>query len=361
MAESNFSDDYATARDRFREASVALGWEMRSYPIDLQSPNGDDLTIDVAVTPGDRTRNTLVLSSGLHGVEGFLGSAVQLALLRKHATRGDVNRSIRLVLVHGLNPFGFAWRRRPNEANVDLNRNFLLAGESFRGSPQNYPKLDRMLNPKRPPSRWEPVSLKILLTIMRYGLPALKQAVAFGQYDFPQGLFYGGDRPSRTSEILGANLDEWLGDSRKVVHIDFHTGLGKWASHKLLVDYPLDQVQRQRLSDWFGPDSLEGVDVQRVAYAVRGSIGKWCVSRNAGRDYMYVAAEFGTYRVIQVLAGLRAENQAHHWCRPEDASTEQAKRHLVELFCPRAKNWRIQVLQQSDQIVQQAINGLAGW
>jgi hypothetical protein len=28
------------------------------------------------------------------------------------------------MLIHALNPFGFAWLRRVNEANVDLNRNF---------------------------------------------------------------------------------------------------------------------------------------------------------------------------------------------------------------------------------------------
>ena len=32
---------------------------------------------------------------------------------------------VAIVLVHALNPFGFAWRRRWNENNVDLNRNFL--------------------------------------------------------------------------------------------------------------------------------------------------------------------------------------------------------------------------------------------
>jgi len=296
----------------------------------------------------------------MHGVEGFFGSAVQLALLREWAGRKDALPAVRLVLLHGLNPFGFAWRRRFNEENVDLNRNLLLEGEPFRGSPEKYAELDKLLNPKRPPARWEPVTFKLLTAIARFGMPALKQTVASGQYDFPQGLFYGGNRPSRTSEVLAAQLGHWLGDSRQVLHLDFHTGLGAWATWKLLIDYPLTEGQRQRLSRSFGPDAFEENDPNKIAFTIRGSFGRWCVSRVRDRDYLYAAAEFGTYKPIQVLAGLRAENQAHHWGRPGDGSTERAKQQLVELFCPRSEAWRTRVLDHSRRLVSQAIDGLVG-
>ena len=37
-----------------------------------------------------------------------------------------------------------------------------------------------------------PGLLKAALLIRRYGMSALKQTVAGGQYEFPQGLFFGG-------------------------------------------------------------------------------------------------------------------------------------------------------------------------
>jgi hypothetical protein len=357
-AASFFSGDYAMARGRFREAAAALGWELLSYPIDAREPNGAELTIDVAIGQGDATDSALVISSGIHGVEGFFGSAVQLSLLRGWAGQRDARPAVRVVLLHGLNPFGFAYRRRFNEKNVDLNRNLLLEGEAFRGSPQGYAELDRLLNPERPPSAWEPVTLKFLMAIARYGMPALKQAVASGQYDYPKGLFYGGDRPSCTSEILSSQFDRWLGHSLRVMHFDFHTGLGAWATWKLLIDYPLTEEQRGWLSCCFGPDAFEANDPNKTAYTVRGSFGRWCVSRARGRDYLYAAAEFGTYKPTQVLGGLRAENQAHHWGRPEEATTERAKQQLVELFCPRSESWRAQVLKQSSELVKQAIDRL---
>ena len=355
-----FSSDYATARKHFREAALSLGFEVEAHSIDQRGPSGEELAVDVAITPRVSPAGALVISSGIHGVEGFFGSVVQLGILREWSSRTRRLPPVRCVLVHALNPFGFAWRRRFNEANVDLNRNLLLEGESFSGSPRGYRELDGLLNPKRAPSRREPVSLKFLLAIARYGMPALKESVASGQYDYRRGLFYGGDRPSRTSEILSTHFDRWLADSGQVVHLDLHTGLGAWASCKLLIDYDLSEAQRRRLSRWFGPNSFECSNSRGVAYPVRGSFGQWCVAHNRGRDYLFATAEFGTYKPAQVLAGLRAENQAHHWGGPQEPSTERSKQRLVELFCPRSARWRARVLERAVQLVHQAIEGLAG-
>lgn len=353
-----FAPDYATSRQRFREAAAALGLALEAHAIGERGPHGEELAIDVAITPGIDAGRTLVISSGLHGVEGFLGSAVQLGLLRAWHARGASLPRVRCVLLHALNPFGYAWRRRVNETNVDLNRNLLSEGESFNGSPAGYSQLNDLLNPQRAPSRWEPVTLKFLLAIARHGMPALKQSIATGQYDYPQGLFYGGDGPSRTHEILSAHYEGWLAGSRRVMHLDFHTGLGAWATCKLLIDYALSASQYQRLSRCFGADAFECTHVPGVAYSTRGSFGQWCVARNRARDYLYAAAEFGTYNPLRVLAGLRAENQAHHWGPPDSASTGRAKQQLVELFCPRAESWRTKVLTRGIQLAHHSIDEL---
>ncbi len=76
-----FSPDYAIARERFRAKSLACGYDCIAYPIDRVSPNGEELTIDVAIAGAPNPKRTVVISSGFHGIEGFLGSAIQLALL----------------------------------------------------------------------------------------------------------------------------------------------------------------------------------------------------------------------------------------------------------------------------------------
>ena len=99
-----FSPNYITARERFRAASSSLGYQHRAYPIDQVSPTGEELTIDVAIGGSSNPRRCVVISSGLHGVEGFLGSAIQLTLLENHQLLRSLSPDIKVVFIHALNP-----------------------------------------------------------------------------------------------------------------------------------------------------------------------------------------------------------------------------------------------------------------
>lgn len=349
-----FSPDYLTARRRFLDAAGRHQWAVESHPITAKGPAGEDLFIDVAAHgPGDPTR-TLIVSSGVHGVEAPFGSAVQLALL----DRWKAAPPVRCLFVHAVSPWGWAHRRRFNEDNIDLNRNFLLPGEEFRGCPPGYAELDSLLNPPRPPGRFDPFLLQAAWAVLRHGLPRLKEAVAAGQYEFAKGLFFGGHGPGASVRVLGEHWERWLGGAKDVVHLDFHTGLGRWAEHTLLLDVPLTPVQRDRLTRWYGEGSFEGGDPNGTAYAARGGFGPWCHARRNGREYLFACAEFGTYSEVPVVEALRAENMAHHWGRPTDPGTERAKRRLAEAFCPASASWRETVLTDAMRLAVKAADGL---
>jgi hypothetical protein len=353
-----FSADQTSASQRFRAAATRLGWRLAAYPITTRGPAGEELTIDVAWSGQPDDRNALIVSSGLHGVEGYLGSAVQLAFLEQEALQPRTGPRVRLVLIHGLNPYGFAWSRRVNEDNVDPNRNFLLAGETWSGCPPGYEAFDHLLNPKRPPARWDSFILRGVAAVLRHGIPTLKQAIATGQYEYPQGLFFGGKGPTRTLEILREHLPAWLAGCDRVVHLDFHTGLGRWKTWKLLVDTPMTDAQRSWLLRCFGAEAFEESTPHGVAYRARGTFGPWCMEQNPQRNHLYLCAEFGTYSALRIIAGLRAENQAHHWSQPGSAATERARLRLRELFCPADIAWRNHALQQGLLLVERVLGGL---
>jgi hypothetical protein len=336
--------EYADARGRFCAAAERLGWRLDSHPIGAQGPLDGDLTIDVASSSTSSDR-TLIVSSGIHGVEGPFGSAVQCAVMDAWAGDGPP-AGVRCVFVHALNPFGFAWSRRTDAENVDPNRNFILDGEAYAGAPAAYAAFDALLNPARPPGGADFFWLRAIGAIAAHGLPALKQALVTGQYDFPKGLFFGGRGPSRTRRVVEANLAAWVGGARRVVHLDLHTGLGRWGQHKLLVDYPLAPGARSRLTRAFGADAVEEGDPSGVAaYRARGSLGPWCVSRGLAPEYVFAFVEFGTYGNLRVLAGLRAENQAHHWGRVgQVGQVGREKARLRELFAPADPRWRATAL-----------------
>ncbi|NND97776.1 MAG: DUF2817 domain-containing protein [Pirellulaceae bacterium] len=342
-----FSQDYFEARDRFRNAAQRMHAELLQYPV----PCDRDLTIDVAVLGDATAPHASVFSSGLHGVEGFFGSAVQLAWMQQLADDLNANGS-RIVLLHAINPFGFANLRRWNEENVDLNRNFHINDDDYRGAPAAYKQFNGLLNPQSPPSHWEPFRAKAIATIARNGLQSVKQAIAGGQYEFPRGLFFGGQYASESTKIIQDNIDAWVGDASNAVHLDLHTGLGRSGEGKLLLER---SVQAEWFESHFGHDVVEVTSDDRpTAYDSKGSLGGWLCQHFSDRDYRYALAEFGTHGVIRVLAALRAENRAHFYCQSGDDAYRRAKRELVECFCPASPRWRERVIRSGVAMLQQA-------
>ena len=356
-----FADDYFTAREQFLSRAADVGCRVDSHLMAAVGPRGEPLFIDVAVreavgTPNDAWQ-TVVVSSGLHGVEGFLGSAVQCAALDWLA-RTPMTRVPRLLFVHALNPYGFAWIRRCNEDNVDLNRNFPIAGNEYRGAPDGYVRLNRLLNKPTPPSPCEPFRLAALVAILRFGLAELRRAIAGGQYEYPQGLFYGGTGPCETTRFLMDHFSRWLDDSpAPVLHLDYHTGLGRRGDFQLLSDVPPSSQQGERVSRVLQRPLTTGRQSASVSYAARGSICEWCLHEARERDYTYACVEFGTDLPVKVLMALRAENRAHHWDRPDSKTTRWARQLLKDAFCPRDPVWRAAALGRGLELIQRAVAG----
>src|SRR5258705_12025645 len=92
-----FSPDYATARDRFRQMATAAGGRLESLPIDAKGPKEELLTTDIAWFGARKPKRAILHSSGLHGVEGFAGSAIQLQLLNSLPALPD---DTALIIVH---------------------------------------------------------------------------------------------------------------------------------------------------------------------------------------------------------------------------------------------------------------------
>jgi Protein of unknown function (DUF2817) len=348
-----FCPTYALARTRFLTAARALGCRLEAYVLVQKGPEGECLAMDVAILGDLSAQHMVVVSSGLHGVEGFFGSAIQCCLLESALQSWKPAPGNALLLIHALNPYGMAWRRRGNEDNIDMNRNFLLPNELYRGSPPKYKDLDTFLNPASPPYPCDPFSLGAAFQILRYGVKAIKETLPIGQYDFPKGLFFGGHGPSKTHQTIELHLPRWLGPARDVVHIDLHTGLGPRATYKLLTEEPRGSARW--LEAQFEAEVVETVDTGSTAYKPRGSWAQWCKAKFPQRNYHFLTAEFGTYSNIQIIKALRAENRAHFWGHP-DISYEWTKAQLLEVFAPADQDWRESVVSQALKVIQQAMD-----
>lgn len=333
-----FPRDYYEGKKNFLKALKNSSYLHEQYEIGQLGKDGENLTIDIGLRGLKDASRTVVISSGLHGVEGYLGSAIQSNFLNDVVIQ-SLDNDTNVVIIHALNPFGFSWNRRCNEDNIDLNRNFLLENEKYEGSPINYGIFNDFLNPESAPSKHEPFLIKVLLLIIRYGFTTLMNTFPEGQYDYPKGLFFGGQGKSKTQEILSQNLPRLIGSSSQITHIDLHTGLGRLNTYKLLVDETNEPGELERLAKRFEIDNIEVFNKQGSAYKVRGGIGKWCKSLFPNCKYDFLTAEFGTYSAIKILKALRAENRSYWWAKPS-INYEWTRSNLSEMFAPINEEWR---------------------
>lgn len=353
METDYYSPDFATAQRRFREAANAAGAEWESLPLAARGPDGEPLAIDVAWLGTRQPRRILLHTTGLHGIEGFAGSAVQLCLLAHRPKPPD---DAALVFMHVLNPYGMAWLRRFNENNVDLNRNFLAPGESFTGVADAYRVLNGLLNPPTPPRSRDLFLLRAGAYVARYGFARLKQAIAEGQYEYPQGLFFGGKQGEPTAEAVIAWSRRWLAGAERVFVIDVHTGLGPWGQDSLLTHYPPGSERVERLSQRWGR-RVHAWSPSGVAYKIRGGFLETLERELAPADVTTICQEFGAYRPLQTLYALREENRLHHWGNARQLD-HSAKRRLLEVFCPCDPNWRRQIVQRGEALFQDVLMDL---
>lgn len=348
-----FSADYATARERFRDAALKAGGTLSALPIDARGPAGITLTIDVAWLGSKQPSRVLLHTSGLHGVEAFAGSAVQLQLLEQAPA---VAADCALILVHALNPYGMAWLRRANENNVDLNRNFLPDGESWSGAPAIYRAIDHFLNPVSPPG-FDFFQLRAAWHALRHGFHPLQQAVAQGQYEFPHGLFFGGRQLEQGPRVYRDWLRQNLAGTMYLFAVDVHTGLGRWGSETLIAEPGVCATPPPALCTALNKAQISSPNPGSTTYAIRGGMGGILPRILPATQIDFLLQELGTYPPVPVFHALREENRLHHHGGGDENLQHPAKLRLREALCPAAAGWRRQAVRLGSALAHAA----AGW
>jgi predicted deacylase len=349
LTDEYFPTDYFAARSAFRVR--AANAEQNAHPIAAPGPNGEALSINSAYLGSPTPRQLVVITSGIHGVEGYAGSALQQLWLAEFA--GALPADTGVLLVHALNPYGFAHNRRANEHNVDLNRNALA---NFPG-PANpgYRSLNAWLNPSSPTPRLGDFAWRALPLLLRHGRAALAQAIAAGQYEFPQGLFYGGrEREPSLAIFAGLLAAPRFAGVQRVVHLDLHTGLGRYGKYQLLLEEPPATREFEHLTRGFGVQAVKSDHASHAThYSAHGILPT--LTRRAFPNAFTLAAtvEFGTFGPATLLRILRAENRVHHHGARRSGDAAHIRRALRDALAPHDPTWRAAVIASGRQVFAQ--------
>ncbi len=353
-----FSADYASARERFRSAAKRAAAAATSYLLPgHKGPDGEDLTLDVARLGDDRALSALLVIAGTHGVEGLAGSGCLVGLLEDRLHEA-LPKAGCLLLLHAINPYGFAWLRRVTEEGVDLNRNFVDFSKPLPSS-EAYERLHDWLVPKG----WEgdirrAADAALAVHAQRHGMAALQAAVSGGQYTRPGGLFYGGVRETWSARMLFRVLGEVLPPTvRRLAVLDLHTGLGPPAYGEPILDAS-DGHARERALRWYGADVRDLAAGESVSARLTGTMARGIERVRPELELTFIGLEFGTRPVTDVLTALRADHWLHLHGGPHAAAAAQIRQQMREAFYTDSAPWQAAVYGRTADLAFRALRGL---
>lgn len=354
-----FSDNYPTARERFRSASKVAGAALSEYVHPLPGPQDTVHATDCAWFGPSNAKRVLVIISATHGAEGFAGAGPQLDWMLNVGAYGLPADTAALV-IHGICSWGYAWMRRCTEEGVDLNRNFI----EFDGSlPENpgYDELAHLFVPSEiAGAALQDAQRQLDAWRDKHGEPAYLTARGAGQYRHPGGLFYGGTEPTyarRLTERIIADFS--LPERRGVGVVDLHTGLGPYGYGELISGHDPNTPGVDRNRRWYGPNVAEPKKGTSITVPLKGmSQEGW--GRLIGDALTFVSVEFGTLPP----AGMQRALAQDHWLHNRgsvdwnDAETRRIKTEMYEAYCPLHGDWRDMVMARCRQVTRQALEGL---
>lgn len=357
-----FSSRYLLARQKFLQACTSAGLAVQSHVHPLKGRDGEELAMDVALDGSPDAERLLIVTSACHGVEGYCGSGVQIFALYDDEWRQKArDQGVAVLYVHALNPHGFSHGRRVTHENVDLNRNFFDFAAAL---PINeaYASLHALLLP----AEWPPTAenqAAIAAWIDQHGATAYQAAVTRGQYQFADGLFFGGNAPTWSNRTIREVLHTHAKATRQLAWIDLHTGLGPNGIGERIFSCRDDKAAYARANAWWGTPAAPVTSIydgSSTSAFLTGLMWNSVYEECPQAEYTGIALEYGTVPIMDVMGALRADHWLHN--HPE-APTELAapiRAKMLEAFYTDTDAWRGQIISQARQAMFQAVDGLSG-
>lgn len=349
-----FAVRYQDAREQWLDAAERVSDSSSIWSIahPLSGPDGKPLATDCAwIGPADATR-VIVVISGTHGVEGYVGNAIQRQLLAQLQNgKQRLPKHCALLCLHALTPWGMAWYRRCDEHGIDLNRNFV----DFDHPPCNedYPSVQACLRAG---------DLQARLAALARLRDALGQrpfeiAVSGGQYDDPQAPFYGGRFASHGRKVVEQLIERHALFARTLHVLDLHSGLGPRGEGELICDHPPGSAGLCASMACFGTQVTSPVEGNSSSVPKFGLLDyTWHAGMNPSS--FFLTLEFGTDSTEQLFACLEIDHRYWAEQRPsgfDDRRWSAVRTAMLEHFCPADRHWRSRVLRRAEAVFQQLI------
>jgi hypothetical protein len=354
-----FASDYSSARAKFLAAAREAGAALSSVRNPEAGPAGEPLYTDAAWIGSPGAEGVLVTISSTHGAEGFCGSGVQVGTFATGFPR-ELPANVALLAIHAINPFGFAWLRRVNEDNVDLNRNYVDHDGPYPANP-GYEQLRDAICP----ADWDDAArLRCKAVFDAYaaqrGMMALQSAISSGQYSHAEGVFYGGRAPVWSRRTLGEILRRHCGNARHVAVIDLHTGLGPYGYGEIMNDHDPRDSGYGRINAWFGGEATTFDQGTSSSAVTTGSTVTGVTGALPQAEVSEITLEYGTRPLEEVFDAVRADNWLHVHGDLASEHGKAIKAQMRATFYPDTDDWKRMIWERALDVQRRMMKGLAG-
>jgi hypothetical protein len=270
----------------------------------------------------------------------------------------EMPRGLALLLIHAINPSGFAWVRRVTEDNVDLNRNFVNHSRPY---PRNagYEELREAICPRDWLKGREAADTVLQAYGEAHGAMALQAAVTSGQYVDPEGVFYGGRQPSWSNKTLRQILRAEAGRARHVAFIDLHTGLGAFGVGEIMNNHHPGHSGFKRVKEWFGPEATSVEEGNSSSAPVTGDTTVALDEELPQAAITGITLEYGTEPRRAIIESLRADNWLHVHGRMDTPEGRAIKARIRQAFYPDKNDWRRMVWERAIEVSRRMGDALA--
>ncbi|MEM9421571.1 MAG: DUF2817 domain-containing protein, partial [Pseudomonadota bacterium] len=343
------------------------------------APGGERLCVDTAWMGPDEPKVVLLCISGVHGPEGFCGSAAQLQSFMDGSIT-NLPDDVSILYVHALNPFGFSYMTRYNESIVDINRNWV----DFDNLPEESSLCEdiQMALPEIGTLNEgviQDTAIKLSHLVVEHGGIAVENALSMGQYTKPHGTGYGGEEPEWSSMVMRRILDTLPDSVEKIAYLDWHSLIHSGTEDMvyLCFNQPGDDLFK-RCRDWWGADNVDIDQVDEKWSAglsreggrpARRGIMMWGV-QNYLADKCEVAGgviEFTDEPMAplqQKFSDLRAMLISRYLAATRDVTSplgEQFFKESREAWAPSCSRWQEASLVTAQRIFQRTLYGAGRW
>lgn len=360
-----FYETYNENRVQFRRAAVLLEKHFADVEITkliVPSKVDSDLSIDTVYIPAQKKpEKLLIMTSGVHGIEGFTGSAIQRYFMSE-VLDTNLLQNVGILLVHAINPHGFNYVRRVSENNIDMNRNFDVSKSLFEEKNEEYAKINQFLNPRKRANAGFFVNgaffVKTAYYINRYSMRTLRKAILKGQYEFKEGIFYGGNDFESQKDWLESLISKKVDSYKFVFVIDIHTGYGKRGKLHILPGNVKNKERNSLLKKMFEGYVIDEPRNDNQFYDVKGGFIDYVGSlMPPNKKYIGTYFEFGTLDSQRLAGSIRSlhnmiiEKQGFHHGYKNKRAEKRIKERFREMFFPSSNIWRSQIMNQASEIL----------